>query len=254
VTIVGSGVAGLTLGNLLLRSGVDCVILEARDRAYVEQRQRAGVLEHHAALVYEEGGLGGVIAGAPDNGVVEIRVDGTVRLFDQTPHTDGRAGRQLAQQLLVRRLIEAYLEGGGDLRFEAAEATLHDLDGVRPSVTYRGADGEPRRIESAYVAGCDGFHGASRASVPEGVLTSYTNNWQTPWFTVLASAPPPARPLFAVSRHGFAAQFARGPQASRFYLQCAPGDDLATWSDERIWEQLCAAPVKQAKPSSARTS
>lgn len=239
VAVVGAGPAGLTLANLLRQADIACVVLELHGRSYVEQRQRAGVLEYHAARIFDEWGLADrVLADAPLDRTVEIRVDGEPRYLDVHALAGGKHGRILPQQFLVQRLIAAFLEDGGDLRFEAADVALRDLDGPRPTVTYRDAAGVTYEIECDYVAGCDGFHGVSRRSVPDGALTTYTYDHGIGWFTVLADVPAPRHPLFAVSRHGFAAQFPRGPRASRFYLQCRPEDDLDRWSDERVWEQL----------------
>ena len=239
VAIIGAGPAGLTLANLLRRSGVDCVVLELRDRSYVEQRQRAGVLDHYAARIFDEYGLADeVLAGAPMERLLEIRYEGAPRFLNIAELTGGRRSSLVPQQLLVRRLIGAFTAGGGDLRFEALDIALHDLDGARPRVTYRDADGMAHELDCSYVAGCDGFHGVSRRAIPPGALTTYEFDHGIGWFTVLADAPPPRHPLMGVSRHGFAAQFARGPRASRFYLQHRPGDDPRQWRDEHTWQQL----------------
>ena len=239
VAIIGAGPAGLTLANLLRSAGIGCVVLERQSRTYVEQRQRAGVLEHRAARMFEEWGLADrVLQDSRTDGVQEFRVDGEPRFLPIAELAGGRFGRILPQQFLVQRLITAFLEDGGDLRFGCANVTLERLDSERPVVTYRDGTGGRRRIEAGYIAGCDGFHGVSRRSVPEGEQTTYTYDHGIGWFTVLADVPPPRHPTFAVSRHGFAAHFPRGPRSSRFYLQCAPGEDLGAWDETRIFEQL----------------
>jgi p-hydroxybenzoate 3-monooxygenase len=142
------------------------------------------------------------------------------------------------QQALVRALIAAFTADGGDLRFEAAEVALHGLDTDRPSVTYTGSDGGQHEIECDFVAGCDGDHGSTHSAVPDGVLTEYATDFGITWLTVLADAPPPRHPCLATGERGYAAHFARGPAASRFYLAVPPGDTRADWPGGRIWEQL----------------
>jgi len=235
VVVVGAGPAGLTLANLLQRNGIGCVVLEARSRSHVEERQRAGVLDHYGSQIFARAGLTEpVVAGARAEKYLEFRYAGEPRLFDGPSQAGGRAGLIVPQQLLVRRLLAAFEAGGGDIRFGAGGVALHDLATDRPRVTY----GE-HEIEAAHVAGCDGFYGVSRGSIPAGVLTTYTFDHGIGWYTLLADAPPPRHALMGISPHGFAAQFARGPAASRFYLQYDPGaEDPREWPDAYAWEQL----------------
>ncbi|MFI6558894.1 4-hydroxybenzoate 3-monooxygenase [Streptomyces sp. NPDC050534] len=239
VVVIGAGPAGMTVANLLRRGGIDCVVLERRSREHVAQRQRAGIVETRAVRMFDSWGLADrVLGGVPYDGVLEIRVDGESHLLSDGDGTEGLAARLCPQQVLVQKLTAAYLADGGDLRFEAADISLHDLTGDRPTVRYRTADGTVRALTCAFVAGCDGDHGVSRTTVPEGVLTAHAFDHGIGWLTVLADAPPPARPLLAVSPDGFAAHFPRGPQTSRYYVQCPPDDHPAAWPDARVWDAL----------------
>ncbi|WP_407647235.1 4-hydroxybenzoate 3-monooxygenase [Actinacidiphila soli] len=239
VVVIGAGPAGLTVANLLRHSGIDCVVLERRTREHVAQRQRAGIVEARAVRMFDSWGLADqVLGGVPSDGTLEFRVDGESHLVSDDDGSEGPPARLCPQQVLVQKLTAGYLADGGDLRFEAADISLHDLTGDRPTVRYRTADGTLRAIACAFVAGCDGDRGISRASVPDGVLTAHAFDHGIGWLTVLADAPPPARPLFAVSPHGFAAHFARGPHASRYYLQCPPDDHPGAWPDPRVWDAL----------------
>lgn len=239
VVVVGAGPAGLTTATLLLRLGIPCVVLERQPRSRVEQRQRAGIVEHRAVRMFEEWGLAKrIVDGFPHDGVLEFRVDGESRLVDEAGATGGLQARLCPQQVLVRRLIAALLEDGGDLRFEAADVTLDGLTGDQPRVRYRDPAGVVHEIDCRLVAGCDGDRGVSRASIPDGALTAYLFDHGIAWLTVLADATPPPHPLLAVSGEGYAAHFSRGPGASRFYLQVPPGDTAEQWPDDRIWQQL----------------
>jgi p-hydroxybenzoate 3-monooxygenase len=236
VAIIGAGPAGLTLAVLLRRNGIDCVVLERRDRSYVEQRQRAGVLDHYATRIFEQAGLADeILTGAPLETLLEIRRDGSPHFLDVPALSGGRHSRIVPQQLLVRRLLAAV----GEVRFEALDVALHDLSGDQPRVTYHDPDGTTHSLSCSYIAGCDGFHGVSRRSIPDSALTTYEFDHGIGWLTMLSDAPPPRYPLMAISAHGYAAQFARGPAASRFYLQYRPGsDDPLAWPDAYAWEQL----------------
>ena len=236
--VIGAGPAGMTVANLLLRAGIDCIVLEARDKTYVTDRQRAGVLDHHSLSVYEEAGIADEIVGdIPPDAMQELRMDGESYVWDMS-ESAGRSGRSVPQQLVLQRLLSTYLDNGGDIRFEARDVAIHDLETDAPRVTYRDPDGTEHQVTCAFIAGCDGHHGVSRRSIPEEELTTYSFDHGIGWYTLLADAPAPKYPLLSISCHGFAAQFPRGPKASRFYLQYWLEDDPREWADEFVWQQL----------------
>jgi p-hydroxybenzoate 3-monooxygenase len=240
VAIVGAGPAGLTLAHLLHREGVDSVVLENRARDYVEARIRAGVLEHGVAELFDEAGVGDRmrVEGLVHTGV-ELQSGGERHRLDFEELT-GKSIVVYGQTEVVKDLIEARLETGRPLHFEVHDVSLHELDTERPRVRYRrhGADEE---LECDIVAGCDGFHGISRQSVPYGVLREFHREYPYGWLGILAAVPPSSDELiYAHNDRGFALLSMRSPELSRLYLQCAPDEDLDSWPDERIWEELQA--------------
>src|ERR1700730_11653722 len=172
VVIVGGGVAGLTAAMLLRRSGIDCVVLERQSRAYVEQPQRAGVVEDRGVRMFTGWGLGDLLRTSPADTTVEVRVDGDPILIGRDAHAQEYVGVLAPQQALVRNLIAAFLDDGGDLRFEVADVAMSGLDSQRPVVSYTDGEGVTHEIGGDLIAGCDGDHGVSRGSIPAGVLTA----------------------------------------------------------------------------------
>ncbi|MCA1218885.1 4-hydroxybenzoate 3-monooxygenase [Streptomyces sp. 8L] len=236
VAIVGAGVAGLTLANLLLRNGVSCVVVEKHRRAYVERRQRAGTVDTRGVRLFRAWGLGEVVEGNPvTEGAGGFFIDG-----EELPLDTGEDDESLfcPQQVLVRNLTDVFLREGGDLRHEAADVALEHLQGPRSLVRYRDSTGTARAIACDYVAGCDGSHGVSRASIPESALTRYSHTYGYSWLSVLAEVPASHPSGMAIHHRGLAGLIPRGANASRIYLQCPPGDTPEQWPAERVWSEL----------------
>lgn len=238
VVIVGAGVAGLTAANFLKAKGIDYIILEKQSFAHIEERQRAGTMEVRAVQMFERWGFGeAVVIGPAYSGVTEFILDGESHMFHENfgDNADAPAARLVPQQLLVRNLIKLIRGHEGDLRFDAAHVAITGMQTDKPVVSYTDTEGSRHEITCDFVAGCDGYHGVSRTSIPEGVLTRYAKDYGITWLNILSDAPPKMR--MAMSDHGFAAQFGRGPM-SRFYLQCDSTDTEEEWTDERIWNEL----------------
>lgn len=237
VAIIGAGVAGLTLATLLHKSGIACVVLERRDRTYVEMRQRAGVVESRAVGMFERWGLADALLGGPVAQTIEYRVNGSARVFEALGD-DASPGRFCTQQMLVNNLLHELIDAsGGEVRFGVSDLSIHNDEQGRPWIAYADA-GTARELVCDYVVGCDGDRGVSRASIPAGVVTTYRHEFGYAWLAALVEAPLAGHPIMAVSDYGFAAQLPRGPQRSRYYLQCALSDGPEDWPDERLWDEI----------------
>jgi p-hydroxybenzoate 3-monooxygenase len=238
VAIIGAGPAGLTLAQLLHAAGIDSVVLESRSRGYVEARIRAGVLEHDVADLFERVGVGERMR---REGLVHTGVELQSGRERQRIAFDELTGKTIVvygQTEVVKDLIAARLESGRPLSFEVEDVSLHDLESERPRVRYV-HDGVDEELECDVVAGCDGFHGISRPTIPDGVLREFHREYPYGWLGILAAVAPSSEELiYAHTERGFALLSMRSPEVSRLYLQCAPDEDLELWPDERIWDEL----------------
>ena len=238
VGIVGAGPAGLTLAHLLHLEGIDSVILEDRSREYVEARVRAGVLEQGVAQLLTEAGVGERMRreGIVHYGI-ELQFEGERHriAFDQLV---GKGIVIYGQTEIVKDLIAARLETGRPLLFEASEVALADIDTERPRVTFT-HDGAAQELECDVIAGCDGFHGVSRPSIPTGVLTEFSREYPFGWLGILAAVTPSIdEVVYSAHKRGFGLLSLRTPELSRYYIQCTPDDDAERWADEQIWAEL----------------
>ena len=239
VGIVGAGPAGLLLSHLLYLQGIDSVIVESRSREYVEHRVRAGVLEQGTVDLLVQSGVGERLRreGLLHHGI-ELRFGGRGHRIDLTELTGGRAITVYGQQEVVRDLIRARLDAGGQVLFEVADVNVHDLDSTSPRIRFR-RDGVDAELKCDVIAGCDGFHGICRLSVPAGVLNVFERAYPFAWLGILAEAAPSHEELiYAYHENGFALFSMRSPSITRLYVQVAPDEDLGQWSDDRIWQEL----------------
>ena len=241
VGIIGAGPAGLLLAHLLHLEGIESVILEARNREYIESRVRSGVLEQTTVDLLVQAGVGDRLKreGLLHRGVY-LSFGGRRHRIDMAELTGGRSITVYAQHEVIKVLVEARLIARGVILFEVDEVTLHELDQARPRVRFR-QDGLTRELECDFIGGCDGFHGVSRASVPDHVLTAYERRYPFAWLGILAEAPPSSEELvYTYHERGFALFSMRSPALTRLYLQCEPDEDLADWPDHRIWDEMLA--------------
>jgi p-hydroxybenzoate 3-monooxygenase len=240
VGIVGAGPAGLVLAHLLHLQGIESVVLEARDREYVQQRVRAGVLEQNTVDLLREAGVAERLdrEGIVHHGI-ELRFDGEGHRIAMSDLTGGRAIWIYGQQEVVKDLIAAREAAGDPPVFEVSDVQVHDVDGDAPFITYKTVDGEDARLDCDVIAGCDGFHGICRPAVGADRLQIAEREYPFGWLGILADVAPSTDELiYAYHDRGFAMHSLRSPTLSRLYLQVDPNDDIANWPDDRIWEEL----------------
>lgn len=238
VGIVGAGPAGLMLSHMLHLKGIDSIVLEARSRDYVEKRVRAGVLEHGAMDLINAVGIGDRMMreGMVHHGV-NLRFDGETHRIDFERLT-GRGIVVYGQQEVVKDLIAARLDAGGQILFESPVVGLQNIDGDSPTILFR-HNGEDHILHCDMIAGCDGFHGVCRPSIPDGVLQIHEHTFPFGWLGILAEAEPSSEELIYASHdRGFALHSMRSPTIVRNYIQCEPDEDINEWPDDRIWEEL----------------
>ncbi|MDX8435240.1 4-hydroxybenzoate 3-monooxygenase [Mesorhizobium abyssinicae] len=239
VAIIGSGPSGLLLGQLLATIGVETVILERSSREHVLGRVRAGVLEQGTVDLLGEAGAADRLhaEGLPHAGI-SLAFDGRLHRIDLTALSGGKHVTVYGQTEVTHDLMDKREAAGLVTVYEVANVALHDFDGTAPFVTYD-KDGVGHRIDCDFIAGCDGYHGVSRRSVPEGALKTFERTYPFGWLGVLAEVPPADHELvYANHERGFALCSMRSPHRSRYYVQCPADERVEAWSDDRFWDEL----------------
>ncbi|SEF56401.1 4-hydroxybenzoate 3-monooxygenase [Bosea lathyri] len=239
VAIIGSGPSGLLLGQLLHDAGIDTVILERKSRDYVLARIRAGVLEQGTVGLLDKVGAGSRLhaEGLPHDGF-DLLFGGQRHRIALDRLTGGRHVTIYGQTEMTRDLMDLRAAQGGKTVFEAGDVALHDFDGASPYVTFR-TGGVTQRLDCDFIAGCDGYHGVSRASVSESALTILERVYPFGWLGILADVPPVSHELiYARSGRGFALCSMRSGTRSRYYVQCGQDERVDDWTDARFWDEL----------------
>jgi p-hydroxybenzoate 3-monooxygenase len=239
VAIIGAGPSGLLLGQLLARAQIDAVILERQTSEHVLGRIRAGVLEQVCVDLLDEVGVG---ARMHRDGLVhggfEMLWQGRRHRIDMQRLTGGKSVMVYGQTELTRDLMDARATAGLPTVYEAADVAVHDFDGPRPRVTYR-KDGQSHELACDFIAGCDGFHGGCRASVPRDAIVEYEKVYPFGWLGLLSDTPPVSHELIYInSPRGFSLCSMRSPTRSRYYLQVPLTEGVENWSDQAFWQEL----------------
>ncbi len=238
VGIIGAGPAGLMLARLLHLQGIESVIIENRSEEYIYNRIRAGLMEHWAADLLAEAGVGARMQreGLPHWGI-NIGINGDIHRLDFKKLVNKRV-TIYGQQEVVKDLVAQRRADGGPLLFEVDGVTVHDLNSERPKIRFT-HDGKAQEIDCDFIAGCDGFHGVCRPSIPDGVLSVFERDYPFGWLGILAEAPPPDDELvYSYTDRGFALYTMRSPTLARLYLQVGHDEEIENWSDKRIWDEF----------------
>ena len=240
VAIIGAGPSGLLLGQLLYKAGIDAIIIERQSADYVLGRIRAGILEQTTVEMLHEAGVGaGVSVGGMVHHSIVLVFAGKRHGIDVEKLTGGKVVTAYGQTELTRDLMQARAAAGLTTVYEAKEASIHDFDGARPVVHYQ-KDGQNIELTCDFIAGCDGFHGVCRASVPKNAITEYEKTYPFGWLGVLVDVPPvsPHAIVYGNSERGFSLCSMRSLTRSRYYVQCPLDDKVDAWSDQRFWDEL----------------
>ncbi|MGH6683201.1 MAG: 4-hydroxybenzoate 3-monooxygenase [Pseudolabrys sp.] len=238
VGIIGAGPAGLMLARLLQLAGIESIVIENRDREYIESRVRAGLIEHWAADLLTELGVGERMK---RESMVHwgnnIGINGDIHRLDFKALV-GKRVTIYGQQEVVKDFVVRRLADGGPLLFEVDGVSVHDMTSKQPKISFT-HEGKALEIECDFIAGCDGFHGICRPSLPEGMLSVFERDYPFGWLGILSDSPPPDHELiYSYTDRGFALYTMRSPTVSRLYLQCDHDEDIGNWPDARIWDEL----------------
>jgi p-hydroxybenzoate 3-monooxygenase len=238
VGIIGAGPAGLMLARLLHRHGIESIVIENRNRDYIENRIRAGLIEHWAADLLVDVGAGARMQRESMlHWGINIGINGALHRIDFQALVNKRV-TIYGQQEVVKDLVAQRLEDGGTLLFEVDDVSIHDVTGKQPKIRFT-HDGRPQEIDCDFIAGCDGFHGICRPSIPDGVLSVFERDYPFGWLGILSESPPPDHELvYSNTDRGFALYTMRSPTLARLYLQCDHDEDINNWPDNRIWDEL----------------
>jgi p-hydroxybenzoate 3-monooxygenase len=238
VGIIGAGPAGLMLARLLELQGVESIVIENRDRPYIESRLRAGLIEHWATDLITQVGAGERMKReGVDHSGVNININGDIHRIDFKKLVDKHL-TIYGQQEVVKDMVAQRLAHGGPLFFEVDGVSVHDLTSERPTIKFT-HEGKAQEIECDFIAGCDGFHGICRPSLPDGLLTVFERDYPFGWLGILSESPPPDHELiYTYTDRGFALYTMRSMTLARLYLQCDHDEDIENWPDARIWDEL----------------